>query len=494
MLKEDTPESLKNHAIAGGKWTAGSAIFGVAIQIIQLAALGRLLGPAEFGMMAIMMVVIGLANSIADFGFANYLMQIDGLGKALFKRLLLLGLALSLLLWGLIALISPLVANYFNMPLLLFTLPWFGLVTVFTTIAQLYTAVLQRSFKFQPIAIIDITSAGVGLTVSVFLAIKGYGVWALVVGQLSMTFLKAAISLIAALPLTNQLSNEISYKTNHAFRFGAFQIGERALNFASANVDKLIIGKLLGDQALGIYSVAFQLILRPILVINPIFNRVAMPIFAKVKHDNLRLTRGYIEMLRTICFVTFPIYLVLCISSPVIINLLLGEKWESASTLTSILAFLGFLFAIGNPVGVLVVAKGRVDFSFYFNAAVVFINLVACYIGSFFGIYWVASLVVLASWFILFPMEFYLRFKLVGMGISEYLIGLKPHFIATGIPLLFFVLAYSLGLKPQNNWWSAIAGFLSLCTYLAYFYAMDRNIIINTVGLISPKFLNKKTE
>jgi len=490
MHKEEAPESLKKSAIAGGKWTASSAIIGVAIQIIQLAALGRLLGPAEFGMMAIMMVVVGLANSIADFGLANYLVQIDGLSRTLFRRLVLLGLTSSLLLWGLIALISPIVANYYDMPPLSDTLPWFGLVTVFITTAQLYTAVLQRSFKFQPIAIIDITSASVGLIISVLLATNGFGLWALVVGQLGMAFSKAAISLVAALPLINQFPAEFAQKIKHALSFGAFQIGERALNFASANLDKLIIGKLLGDQALGIYSVAFQLILRPIVVINPIFNRVAMPIFAKVKHDNPRLIRGYIEMLRVICFVTFPIYLFLCISAPAIINLLLGDKWEGASTLTSILALLGFLFAAGNPIGVLVVAKGRVDLALYFNAFVVFMNLLACYIGGLFGIYWLATIVVLTSWLILFPMEFYLRFKLVKMSIKEYLIALKPHSIASGIPLIFFAIAYSLGLEPPNNWWSVIAGAFSLCAYLAYFYAMDRKIITTTFGLIFPKIGN----
>ena len=494
MGEPQASESLKSQAIVGGKWTAVAAILGVMIQMLQLAVLGRLLGPSEFGMMAIMMVVVGLANSIADFGLTNYLLQIDCLSRALFRRLVMLSATLSLLLWGLIALISPIVANYYDMPTLSYALPWFGLVTVVTTIAQLYTAVLQRNFKFQPIAIIEITSAGVGITISVLLAINGFGLWALAVGQLGMIFLKAAISLVAALPLINKFPAEIVQKTNHALRFGAFQIGERALNFASVNLDKLIIGKLLGDQALGIYSVAFQLILRPILVINPIFNRVAMPIFAKIKHDNLRLTRGYIEMLRAICFVTFPIYLVLCISAPAIINLLLGDKWEGASTITSILAFLGFLFAAGNPIGVLVVAKGRVDLALYFNAVVAFMNLLACYFGGLFGIYWLATIVVLTSWLILFPMEFYLRFKLVEMNINEYLIALKPHSIATGIPLIFFAIAYSLGLELQNNWWSVIAGALSLCAYLTYFLAMDRKLITNTFELIFPKTANKLIE
>ena len=73
---------MRAHAARGGKWTASSAIAGVALQMAQLMVLGRLLQPADFGLMAMMMVVIGLANAIADFGLGNYLVQADALSAS----------------------------------------------------------------------------------------------------------------------------------------------------------------------------------------------------------------------------------------------------------------------------------------------------------------------------------------------------------------------------------------------------------------------------
>lgn len=490
MDKDKPSVTLKSRAIAGGKWTAASAVVGIIIQLIQLSLLGRLLGPGEFGLMAIMMVVIGLANAVADFGVSNYLVQADSVSRALVRRLVGMGLSLSIVLSGSIAIIAPALASYYEMPQLADTLPWFGLVVIYNTLAQIYTAVLQRAFEFPRIAIIDIISATAGLLVSVLLAFYGWGLWALVFGQLSTGLVKAMASWVGVQSSIKQLPAESLHQTGHAMRFGAFQVGERVLNFVSANFDKLIIGKLLGEQALGIYSVAFQLILRPVLVINPIFNRVAMPMFANVKNDNPRLTRGYLEMLRTICFVTFPIYLILCISAPTIISLLLGSKWGNAETLTSILALLGFLFAAGNPIGVLVIAKGRVDLALYFNSVVVVVNLIAVYLGSLLGIYWVAFFFVATSWLILFPLEFYLRYKLIGMGISDYLCALKPHFIAAGVPLAVFAFANGFGIEPVGQIETFLAGLLAVSAYLGYFYLFDRQIITNTLALIFSRRLH----
>ena len=119
--------SLRQRAASGGKWTGISAVTGIAIQLIQISALGRLLNPADFGLMAMMMVVIGLANSIADFGLGNYLVQAETLSRQLLTQFFLLGTTLAALLALTIALLADQVAIYYNSPALSSLLPWLAL-------------------------------------------------------------------------------------------------------------------------------------------------------------------------------------------------------------------------------------------------------------------------------------------------------------------------------------------------------------------------------
>ncbi len=103
--------SLRANAARGGKWTAISAAAGVSLQIAQLVVLARLLVPADFGLMAMMMLVIALANSIADFGLGNYLVQLDRLCRSSLNKLLSTVTALSLALTGMVAFSADVVAD-----------------------------------------------------------------------------------------------------------------------------------------------------------------------------------------------------------------------------------------------------------------------------------------------------------------------------------------------------------------------------------------------
>lgn len=487
MAAETGPASLRSHAISGGKWSAFSAIVNIATQILQLIILGRLLGPADFGVMAMMMVVIGFAISIADFGFGNYLIHVDLISLPMFYKLVFSSLGLSIILSVGIYFFSPAIAYFSGIPDLIGYLPWFGPVVIVTTFAQMATAVLQRQFLFSNIAVTDICASIAALAVSSLIAVMGGGVWALVFGQLANSCLRALISGIYAAPHIALFPRKDGNTFRAASRFGVFQIGERLFNFASVSLDKVIIGKFLGEQALGVYSVAFQLVLRPLFVINPIFNRVALPIFSKIKNDNQRLVRSYLELLKMIGLLIFPIYLIMCLCAPIVVEVLLGDKWGEASPILAILSMLGILYALGNPIGSLVLSKGRPDWALYLNIFSVGLNTLAAYIGSQIGLDWVAILLVIVSWIFLFPLEFYLRFKLIGMRPIDYFLALRFHFIAALIPLGIFWIIQFYGLIPKNPIMLIFFGFFSAIFFWAFLFLTDKELIKRTMAMIGLK-------
>lgn len=484
MSQHDTSVSLRKQAAAGGRWTAVSAVASVTIQLLQLAVLGRLLQPTDFGQMAMMMVVIALANSIADFGVGNYLVQITNLSRQFFNRLFALSLVLSTVLFGVIAVTASWFAEYFDSPRLEEFLPWLGLVVVASAVSQVYFSALQRAFEFKVIAVGDVISAFLGLFISVGLALYGYGVWSLIGGQLVLSFTKAMIFYKPALISLQEAPLTCEGKIKNALRFGYFQLGERVLNFASWNLDKIIIGKLLGDGALGIYSVAYQLVMRPFVVLNPIFTRVSLPIFSKIKDDNVRLRSGYLHVVRIIALISFPVYLVIAIAAPAIVEVLLGAKWIEAAPVVSILCGLGFIFSLGNPIGSLILAKERAELGFYYNLIALLVFASAYYFGSAYGLTGVAISFVVAAGAIVYPLEIILRRQLVGMGVIEYFSAIKHHLMAATCPLLVYIYLSINKLMPSNISEQLIAGAGGAVFFAVYLWFTERALIRSTLALV----------
>lgn len=476
--------SLRQQAAAGGKWTALSAVASIVIQLLQLAALGRLLEPSDFGLMAMMMVVIGLAISLADFGVGNYIVQVDTLSRQLFWRLFGLGIGLALILSAIIAVAASWVADYYQSPILRDLLPWLGLVVITSTTSQIYFAVLQRSFKFKIIAMVEIISALVCMVVAVGFAWLGYGVWSLIAGQIAFSALKTIFYLGGTSQFLQAMPASCTGRISDALRFGYYQVGERLLNFAGWNLDKIIVGKLLGERSLGIYSVAFQLMMRPFSVLNPIFTRVSLPIFSQIKNDNLRLRRGYLDVVRTIALISFPVYLGLAIAAPAIVEILMGSKWTEAAPIVSVLCGLGLLFSLGNPIGTLILAKGRPEFAFYLNLVALLVYSIAYYVGSFYGIFGVSISFLIAAGLFLYPLEFYLRWKLVGMSVNEYFLAMKHHFIGLAPPLLLLVYFTSNNEMPQSHIYQLLSGIGGAGFFMGYLWYTERGLINSTYALV----------
>lgn len=483
----DIAGSLRQKAAAGGRWTAISAIASLLIQLIQLAILGRLLNPSDFGLMTMMMVVIGLASLLADFGTTNYLVQTKALTGRLFSALFVLCIAGALLLAGVISLAAPWIAAYYHTLVLTGLLPALGIVVIATAVGQPFFALLQREMRFRQIAIVETAAAFVGLVVAAVMAMSGYGVWSLIGGQLALAVVKAVLCVLMASSLIRFEWKIHWLDLKSALHFGSFQMGERLLNYAGWNVDKIIVGRALGDGALGIYSIAYQLVMKPFSILNPVFTRVALPLLSRVQDDNDRLTRGYLELTRTIALIAFPIYLFMILASDSIVLLLLGAKWMAASSLISLLGGLGFIYSLGNPIGSLLLAKGRADLGFYYNVAAVVVYALAVIMGSNFGLKGVAYSLVIAAG-LLFFLEFTLRWYLVRMSPWVYLRAIGSIVIGTFLPLITGGLVL-LFCAPESGkaGFGFIIGLLAVAIYFTYLWFADRALLKNTIDLILKK-------
>jgi len=421
---------LHQEALSGMKWTSIASFCKTILQIAQLTVLGRLLSPDDFGVMAMIMVVIGFAQIYADAGVSNAIIYHQNTSSNQLSSLYWLNVTAGSVLFILIIVLTPYLVEFFHEPHL--AAPLFGMSLVFllTPFGQQFQILLEKELRFNTIAIIEILSVVLGVSVSIMAAFARWGVFSLVLGQLANAFIKTILLVRVGFRVWRPRLYFRRDDLKGYLGFGMYQIGEKSVNYLGWNLDKLLIGFFLGAQELGYYNVAYQLMTKPFQAFNPIITRVAFPIFARLQESNQRLRRGYLDVIRIIALVLFPVYMGMIVLAKPFIIFLLGNEWLPAVPIFQILAVLGFFYSLGNPIGSLLLAKGRADIGFYFNVLVMFLYGIVMSVTVRFGVKGVALGLVISTVVVLFPIGFWIRWMLVRMRPGEFIMAFVPTLIA----------------------------------------------------------------
>ncbi|MHB8840630.1 MAG: MOP flippase family protein [Candidatus Aquicultor sp.] len=401
--------SLKKQAVSGVKWTGTSTAVITVLRFLQLAILTRLLSPQDFGLMAMIMVVIGFTQAFVDMGISNAVIQRQDSTREQLSSLYWLNIISGIVVFGLVVAATPLVVGFYREPRLSGLVVWVALTFVIAPVGQQFQALLQKELRFGKLAGIETAAAVAGAVVAIVSAILKQGVFSLIWGQLATAAVTAV--LLAKLgwgawrpSLRFRLGDIKGY-----ISFGLYQMGERSVNYLSANVDYLMIGRFLGPEILGFYRLAYELVVVPLMRINPVVTRVAFPILAKRQGDDGALRQGYLQMIKLLSIVTFPLLIGLAATAPLIVPVMFGKGWGPSVILVQILVPLGMIKVLGNPSGPVLLAKGRADIGFKWNLFVAVVNTLVFWFFVRYGAYAVAwSHVALTSvysvfmWFILY--------------------------------------------------------------------------------------------
>ena len=336
------------------------------LTIVQTVVVARLLSPAEYGLMAAAMVVVGLGKTVSDGGLSAAIIA-RSLSRETLSTLFWFNMATGLAIAALTLVAAPVVAAFYDEPGVAELVRWAALLFVMAPAGAQFGLLLQRELDFRRLALQQVLPALLGTAVAITAAASGAGAVSLIWGVLATTAANSAMTAVVAWR---------RWPPIHGFRwrlirphlgFGAYQMGERALNFGSGNVDYVLIGRFLGAASLGTYSLAYQLVARPLFVINPVVTRVAFPIFARRQHDDGALRRGYVQVVRVIAYVTMPLLTGLAVVAPEFIAVVVGPQWEASVPILQILCLLGMLRCLANPVGTVLLAKDRPDLGFKGN-------------------------------------------------------------------------------------------------------------------------------
>lgn len=384
-LKVSIPMSLTDSAIAGARWTAISSIVNTLVQLGQLAVLARLLQPSDFGLMAMVSLVLSFISIYADMGINNAIIQRQDATREELSSLYLLNILAGCLAFIVMIVATPFAVAIYGEPRLDPLLRASAVVLLIGPFGTQFLVLLQKSLRFKTLAKMEIARAITVATTTVAAAFGGMGVFSLVIGTIFGTLVFTLLLMSVGWRLWQPtfkfgLTDLLGY-----VKFGLFQMGDSTLNFFCSRADQLMIGAFLGAEILGFYSVASNLTLLPSYRINPIFTRVAFPIFARVQGDTDRLKRGYMTMLRIVIVICAPILLGLAVTAPALIPQLYGAQWTPAIPLVQILSVVGLLYVIGNPIGTLLLSRGRADVAFWWTLISTAMQVPGIYIGLHLG-------------------------------------------------------------------------------------------------------------
>jgi len=273
-------------------------------------------------------------------------------------------------------------------------------------------------------------------------------------------------------------------------RFGVGMLVNNIINQVNTTLDILILGRLVGAGALGLFSIPRNLVLQIQSAVNPIYTRVGFPLVAASQDDKTRLGNIYSNILNLTASINSPIYIAIFVLAPDIVHLLLGKNWSESIIVLKLLAIWGLLRACLNPLGVLLFGTGRLFMTSIWNLSnAIFIPAVIL-IGARWGIVGAAAGAVALAGVSIIPAWKFLVFPICSMRLNTYL----ESFIRPIGAAIVAGVAASVAIMPFSNHWfrMTVAISVGFLTYLYISFKGNRQGYDGIVALLSGSPIYKK--
>lgn len=419
--------NLKERTISGVKWTTISTITSAVVSLVKISVLARFLEAEAFGLMALVTFVLGFLNLFMDMGLTSAILHKKNISDKEYSSLYWINIFFSLLLFAGISAIGPHIASFYEESELTKLIPLMAIGIIFSGLGRQFMTMEQKHLNFRFIALTNISGGVLSMILGIILAIQGFGVYSLVYAALAQYAITNMVYFARGMKNRGLMLHFNYEETKPFLRIGIYQVGGQAINYFNRDLDILLIGKFFGSEILGGYSLAKQLVKKPMAILSPLTSTVASPVLSIVQNDLVELKRKYLSFLNLISTANFTAFLLLALLSYPVVLFLYGPQYAYITPLVKILCIYTYLRSLGNPVGTLLIAKGRTDFGFYWNLFLLAVIPVAIYVGSLFSIEAVAVSMVVIMIFLFFLSWRLMVYRLTKATLKEYLHAVIPR-------------------------------------------------------------------
>lgn len=415
MRSEGSNRGLRGDVIHSLKWLAGARFAGQIIAWAITLVVIRILKPSDYGLMAIAEILIGFAVLFQEMGLFSAMVQKRDLTERQVEQAFGLLILINGGIYILVLAISPLLASFFGDPRLTNIVRVLAIQFPLASIGVVQDAMLSRSMRFKQKSLANLAIAlGNGFTTLGF-ALAGAGVWALVFGSLAGSLIRpVALSLAARHWCRPRFSRKGMAEMLH---FGGFVTANRLLWYIYSRSDVFIIGKLLGKELLGFYSIAMQLASLPMQKVSELLDQVGFAAYSSVQHDMAAIRSHFLKAIRVLSFLSFPIFWGISCIAPDLVMVVLGQRWERAIVPLQLLALVMPIRMIGHGTGSPLTAIGKPQIGTVNVLVALAIMPPAFFIGTYYGGLVGAAL----GWAIGYPILILarLRFSLPPLGLAS---------------------------------------------------------------------------
>lgn len=351
--------SVGHQARRGLKWLAAARAASALLNLVATFITIRLLTPEHFGLAAVATMLVGFISIVNDAGLATSLVRTPDLDERIVDRTQGLILLMNGAAYLVLAALAPLAERFFASDGLASVVLVAGLQLLILGPIAAPSALLQRELKFPALATSTVIEGVIGGVATVCLALAGFGVWSLVVGPLAGSVARVVF-------VTTQVERMPRPRLSlegmaGALKFGGTLSAAQVLWAAYSRADTIIVGRVLGTQALGVYNVAMQIATLPMEKVAGIMNTVGLSTFATIQRDRAAVTEKYLWVTRVAAGVAFPVFWgISCVASE-IADVVLGPTWGATAVpllLVSLAVPFRFLSSLTEPV---LLAIGRAD-------------------------------------------------------------------------------------------------------------------------------------
>lgn len=327
---------IRKSLLKGVFWSAVEKYSGLIISIVISMVLARLLGPKEYGVVAIATVIIAFLQMFCTMGIGPAIIQRKDLNEQDLNSIFTFSLSIGLALSALFFFSSWSIATFYDNPQLIPVCQILSVALLSAAANMVPSALMNRDKRFKENAKRTLFFQIICGVAAIVAALNGAGVYALLISPV-------------VTPIGVFIWNRQFYKVRidwsynlepikRIFSFSSYQFLSEFVNYFSRNLDKLIIGKFLSVDALGIYEKSYRLMQLPLQNVTGVISPVLQPILRDLDADKEELGHKFAKVIRLITTISFPLGTILFFTSSECIHLFYGNKWDAAIPVFRILA------------------------------------------------------------------------------------------------------------------------------------------------------------
>lgn len=479
-------DNLKQKAASGVAWTSIQKFAGMGISFITGIILARLLTPYDYGCIGMLSIFMVLANTFIDGGFGSALIQKKQPSQTDYTTIFYWNIGMSTLMYVILFFSAPAIARFYKIPILSSVLRVQGIVLFINAFNLVQNNQLRKKLQFKAISIVTLTTSIISLTVTIWMAYNGYGVWSLVAANIISSAIPTVVFWFYLKWCPTLEFSKQSFK--ELFSFGIFMFLSNFVNELGAKISHLFIGKVFSPVTLGYYTKATSTENLASTSVSSVMSQVTYPLYAEAQDDKFLLGNMIKRLTTTIAYLSFPLMFILILTAKPIFLLLYSDRWLVSVPYFQVLCLAGIAVCLQSVNTQTLAAIGKSKVMFWWTLVKRTLGSTLVLGGLFlWGMKGLLIGVVLYTWFCYF-VNIGLVSKYIGYHWSKQLLHLMPMGLTCVI--VSVICYFGVGfLHLENIYMDGLTkGVLFVLLYLGWSFIFKPESFTYTLSIIPSKF------